>query len=34
MGMVFTSRAQDFRKSVVNSFNFRLASMTDPVLLS
>ena len=33
MGMVFTSRAQDFRKSVVNSFNFRLASMTDPVLL-
>lgn len=33
MGMVFTSRAQDFRKSVVNSFNLRLASMTDPVLL-
>jgi hypothetical protein len=33
MGMVFTSCAQDFRKSVVNSFNFRLASMTDPVLL-
>ena len=33
MAMVFTSMASDFKSATMNQFNFRLASMRDPVLL-